>query len=202
MRLHQNLLLREEARFLHISEPWVLLSAPWLRIFQAISADGTTGGKNSPDWAEKGKEIQNNLLQLVDEDTEAFNRILNAFGLPKKTDEEIALRKSAIQKATKEAALVPFKVMEAALPGFGLISEMVEKGNPSSVTDAAVGALALLTCIRGAFLNVRINASGIDNREFVRDLLEKGQAIETLAISEEEEILRKVDLHILNLTKK
>ena len=68
------------------------------------------------DWAEKGKEIQNNLLQLVDEDTEAFNRILNAFGLPKKTDEEIALRKSAIQKATKEAALVPFQVMEAALP--------------------------------------------------------------------------------------
>ena len=158
--------------------------------------------KEFSDWAEKGKEIQNNLLQLVDEDTEAFNRILNAFGLPKKTDEEIALRKSVIQEATKEAALVPFKVMEAALPGFVLISEMVGKGNPSSVTDAAVGAMALRSCIKGAFLNVRINASSIDDREFVRDLLEKGRVIETQAGREEEEILKKVDKCILDTAKK
>ena len=153
-------------------------------------------------WAEKGKEIQNNLLQLVDEDTEAFNRILNAFGLAKKTDEEIKVRKSAIQEATREAAMVPFKVMETAFPGFALIREMAEKGNPASVSDAAVGALALCTCIRGAYLNVRINAAGLEDREFVKDLLDRGGVIESQAISEEEEILRKADLHILNLSKK
>ncbi|TFG43058.1 MAG: glutamate formimidoyltransferase, partial [Bacteroidia bacterium] len=84
-------------------------------------------------WAEKGKEIQNKLLQLVDEDTAAFNRILNAYTLPKKTDEEIQARKSAVQEATKNAILVPFKVMETAFSGFSLIREMVEKGNPNSV---------------------------------------------------------------------
>ena len=154
--------------------------------------------KEFSDWAEKGKEIQNNLLHLVDEDTEAFNRILDAFGLPKKTAEEIKVRNSAIQEATREAALVPFKVMEAALTGFELIREMVAKGNPASVTDAAVGALALRTCIRGAFLNVRVNASGIEDREFVNNLLDKGKIIESQAIREEEEILRKVDLYILD----
>ncbi len=109
--------------------------------------------------------------------------ILNAFGLPKKSEEEIKVRKSAIQEATRNAALVPLKVMETAFPGFELISEMVEKGNPASVTDAAVGALALNTCIRGAFLNVRINASGLDDPEFVKDLLEKGRSIETKAMA-------------------
>lgn len=158
--------------------------------------------KEFSDWAEKGKEIQNNLLQLVDEDTEAFNRILDAFGLPKKTSEEIKVRNSAIQEATREAALVPFKVMEEALSGFELIREMVAKGNPASVTDAAVGGLALRTCIRGAFLNVRVNASGIEDREFVKDLLDKGAVIESQAVREEEEILRKVDLYILDAAGK
>jgi len=158
--------------------------------------------KEFSDWAEKGKEIQNNLLRLVDEDTEAFNGIVNAFGLPKKTEEEINARKSAIQEATREAALVPFKVMETALTGFGLIREMVDKGNPASVTDAAVGALALRTCIRGAYLNVRINASGIEDREFVNDLLDRGSIIESQAIREEEEILKRVDVCIQNTAKK
>jgi len=158
--------------------------------------------KEFSDWAEKGKEIQNNLLQLVDEDTEAFNRILDAFGLPKKTEEEIKVRNSAIQEATREAALVPFKVMEAALTGFELVGEMVAKGNPASVTDAAVGALALRTCIRGAFLNVRVNASGIEDRKFVKDLLDKGAVIESQAVRAEEEILRKVDLYILDAAGK
>jgi len=158
--------------------------------------------KKFSDWAEKGKEIQNKLLQLVDEDTEAFNRILIAFGLPKKSGEEISVRKSAIQEATRHAALVPLKVMETALPGFELIREMVEKGNPASVTDAAVGALALRSCIKGAFLNVRINGSGLDDREFVNDLLDKGRKIELKAIQEEEDILEKVDQVILNSAKK
>jgi glutamate formiminotransferase/formiminotetrahydrofolate cyclodeaminase len=158
--------------------------------------------KEFSDWAEKGKEIQNKLLQLVDEDTEAFNHILKALSLPKKTEEEIKIRKSAVQEATRNAALVPFRVMDTAFSGFGLIGEMVEKGNLNSVSDAAVGALALRSCIRGAFLNVKINASGLDDREFVSDLLLQGQKIESEAIEEEEAILRKVEMKIQNNAKK
>jgi glutamate formiminotransferase / formiminotetrahydrofolate cyclodeaminase len=146
--------------------------------------------KEFSDWAEKGKEIQNKLLHLVDDDTEAFNMVLNAFGLPKKTEEEINLRKSAVQEATRHAMLVPYKVMETAFSGFSLIREMVEKGNPNSVTDAAVGAMAVRTCIRGAFLNVRINASGLEDKEFASDLIRKGQAIESESVREEEAILK------------
>jgi glutamate formiminotransferase/formiminotetrahydrofolate cyclodeaminase len=146
--------------------------------------------KEFSDWAEKGKEIQNKLLQLVDEDTAAFNRILNAYSLPKKTEEEIRVRKSAVQEATRNATLIPLKVMETAFSGFGLIREMVEKGNPNSVTDAAVGALAIRSCIRGAFLNVRINASVLEDKEFVKELLKKGQRIESEAIDTEEAILK------------
>jgi glutamate formiminotransferase / formiminotetrahydrofolate cyclodeaminase len=149
--------------------------------------------KEFSDWAEKGKEIQNKLLQLVDEDTAAFNRILNAYNLPKKTVEEISVRKSSVQEATRNAILVPFKVMETAFSGFELISEMVEKGNPNSVTDAAVGALAIRSCIRGAFLNVKINASGLEDKEFVKELLKKGQAFESEAFNAEEAILKKTE---------
>ncbi len=144
--------------------------------------------KEFSEWAGKGKEIQNRLLRFVDEDTEAFNKILGAFALPKKTDEEIEARKAAITEATKNACLVPFRVMETALPAFELLREMAEKGNPNSVSDAAVGALALRSCIRGAFLNVRINAAGLDDREFVEDLLSRGKAIEEQAMKEEESI--------------
>jgi glutamate formiminotransferase/formiminotetrahydrofolate cyclodeaminase len=158
--------------------------------------------KEFSDWAEKGKEIQNKLLQLVDEDTEAFNNILKALNLPKKTEEEIKIRKSAVQEANRNAALVPFRVMETAFLGFRLIREMVEKGNPNSVTDSAVGALAIRSCIRGAFLNVKINTSGLDDREFVSDLLLQGQKIESEASEEEEVLLRKVEMMIQNNAKK
>jgi glutamate formiminotransferase/formiminotetrahydrofolate cyclodeaminase len=154
--------------------------------------------KEFSDWAEKGKEIQNKLLRLVDEDTEAFNKILNAFSLPKKTEEEIKIRKSTVQEATRNATLVPFRVMETASSGFGLIRAMIEIGNPNSVTDAAVGALALRSCIRGAFLNVKINASGLDDREFANDLLMQGRKIESQAIDEEESILKIVEIKIQN----
>lgn len=150
------------------------------------------------DWAERGKAIQNELLDLVDEDTEAFNKILIASGLPKNTEEEKTARKSAIQKATKNAALVPFKVMETAISGFSLLREMVEKGNPDSVSDAAVGALALRTCIMGAFLNVKINLSGIEDQEFGVSLLEKGRSIQSKALTEEKEILEKAENLIKN----
>ena len=149
--------------------------------------------KEFSEWAEKGKEIQNRLLRFVDEDTEAFNMILEAIGLPKKTDEEIKARKAAIAAATSHATLVPFRVMETALPGFSLIREMVQKGNPNSVTDAAVGALALRSCIKGAYLNVRINSVGLDDKEFVNDIISRGKAIEDQAISEEESILALTD---------
>ena len=156
--------------------------------------------KEFSDWAEKGKEIQYNLLRLVDEDTEAFNAILTAFTLPGKTEEEITKRKASIQEATKRAALIPYRVMETAYSGFDLIQEMVERGNPASVTDAAVGAIALRSCIRGAYLNVRINVSELDAREFVEDLLNKGKKIETEAGLKEVEILKKADL-IINKRK-
>ena len=137
-------------------------------------------------WAEKGKEIQNTLLRLVDEDTAAFNKILEAFGLPKKTEEEKAARNLAVQEATKYAILVPFRVMETALTGLEVAKAMVETGNPNSITDAAVGALALRACIRGAFLNVRINAKDLDDKSYVDDIISKGDKIEKA--SEEAEL--------------
>ena len=158
--------------------------------------------KEFSDWAEKGKAIQNRLLDLVDEDTEAFNQIMTAFGMPKNNDQEKAARKAAVQAATKNAIMVPFTVMETAFSGFELVREMVEKGNPNSVTDAAVGALALRTCIRGAYLNVRINAASLDDKDFVREITEKGCEIETKAALEESAILKLVDAEILRQSGK
>jgi glutamate formiminotransferase/formiminotetrahydrofolate cyclodeaminase len=140
-------------------------------------------------WAEKGQTIQNRLLQLVDEDTEAFNRILEAFGLPKKTEAEKFLRDESIQAATKNAILVPFQVMETAFSAFGLIKEMVENGNPSSVTDAGVGALAIRSCIMGAFLNVKINASGLKDTKFSEEMIKRGNLIEIDTVRLEAEIM-------------
>jgi glutamate formiminotransferase/formiminotetrahydrofolate cyclodeaminase len=144
-------------------------------------------------WAEKGKAIQNRLLNLVDEDTDAYNKILEASGLPKRTDEEKAIRINAIQEATKHATLIPFTVMGTAFEGFELLREMVEKGNPNSVTDAAVGVLALRSCIRGAFLNVKINASGLSDKSFVNEILLKASTIESKTIEAEISILKIVD---------
>jgi len=153
--------------------------------------------KEFSDWAEKGKAIQNSLLQMVDEDTMAFNRILDAFSLPKKSEGEKNLRDTAIQDATKNATLVPLKVMETAYDGFELISEMVEKGNPNSVSDAGVGALALRSCIRGAFLNVKINASGLKDKDFIKYVIARGEDIESRAIAAEEEILKRINAKII-----
>jgi glutamate formiminotransferase/formiminotetrahydrofolate cyclodeaminase len=150
------------------------------------------------DWAEKGKAIQNSLLQLVDEDTKAFNNIMEAFSLPKKLEEEKKMRDNAVQEATKNATLVPLKVMEIAYSGFDLINAMVENGNPNSITDAGVGALAIRSCIRGAFLNVRINASGLRDKVFVADVIKKGADIETRAIAAEDLVLKTITQHIVN----
>ena len=157
--------------------------------------------KEFSDWAVKGKEIQNKLLNLVDEDTEAFNKIIAAYGLPKKTDEEKKARNNAVQAATKEAIMVPYKVMETACSGFALIREMAEHGNPNSVTDAGVGALALRSCIKGAYLNVKINATGLEDKSFAKEILEKGRDIELKAVMEEETILKIVDAAIMKQHK-
>jgi glutamate formiminotransferase/formiminotetrahydrofolate cyclodeaminase len=152
--------------------------------------------KEFSDWAEKGKEIQNKLLHLVDEDTEAFNRIMEAFALPKKSDEEKQTRTKAVQEATKNATLVPFRVMETAVSGYELIRYMVEKGNPNSVSDTGVGALAIRSCVKGAFLNVKINASGIDDKSFVQEIIAKAKEIESKAEKEEKTVLSIIDDHL------
>lgn len=153
--------------------------------------------KEFSEWALLGKKLQNTLLKFVDEDTVAFNKILAAAAMPRKTDEEIRKRNSALSEATKVAAMVPFSVMETALQGFTLMREMAEKGNPNSVTDAAVGALALRACIRGAWLNVRINIAGIDDKKFADELISMGEKINAKAATEEEEIL-KITMHKIN----
>lgn len=147
--------------------------------------------KEFSDWAVKGKEIQNRLLDLVDADTEAFNKIITARRMPKSNAEEKRLRNEAIQNAYKEAILVPFKVMETAYSGFAVIQHMVKNGNPSSVTDAAVGALALLACIQGARLNIKINVSGVEDKVFIDEILTKGKEIEESAVLLQEHILNE-----------
>jgi glutamate formiminotransferase / formiminotetrahydrofolate cyclodeaminase len=149
--------------------------------------------KEFSEWAEKGKALQEKLLMMVDEDTEAFNRIISALALPKKTEAEAAARQDAIREATKYAIIVPFTVMETALKGFEVIREMVEKGNPNSVTDAAVGALAVGTCVRGAYLNIRINASSLDDREFVEDILNRSAGIADEAKLKEDQVIKIVE---------
>jgi len=144
-------------------------------------------------WAEKGKKIQDELLHLVDEDTTAFNKIMDAFRKPKKSDEEKQERKEAIQEATKNAIMVPFKVMETAFRAFEVLKAMAETGNPNSVSDAGVGALAIRSCVMGAFLNVKINVSGLDDKEFVKSILQKGKEIEIETKKLEKEILNIVE---------
>jgi len=145
------------------------------------------------DWAEKGEQYKNELVKLVDADTKAFNQVMSAFGLPKSTEEEKATRSKAIQEATKFAIEIPFKVMHASYDSMEVIKAMAEIGNPNSVSDAGVGALCARTAVMGAFMNVRINASGFDDKNFVTDVLNKGREIENKTIALEKEILKVVN---------
>lgn len=147
-------------------------------------------------WAEKGMDYQQELLKLVDEDTDAFNKIMDAFGLPKKTDEEKAIRKKAIDDATKNAIMVPFRVMETAHKSLEVVKAMAEIGNPNSVSDAGVGALAIRSCVKGAFLNVKINAAGLDDKDFILDVSKKATKIENKTEILEKEILKIVESKI------
>lgn len=145
------------------------------------------------DWAVKGQEIKDELLFLVDEDTNSFNRVMDAFGLPKGTDEEKAARTAAIQNATRYATEVPFRTMERAFDSFEVIKAMAEQGNPNSASDAGVGALCARSAVMGAYLNVKINAAGLKDREFADDLLARGAEIERKSIEREAEILAIVN---------
>lgn len=141
------------------------------------------------DYAEAGQGYKDQLLHLVDEDTNAFNKIMDAFKLPKGSDSEKKARKQAIEDASKYAIEVPFKVMETSLKSMEVIKAMAEIGNPNSVSDAGVGALCARTAVMGAFLNVKINASGLDDKAYVENILAKGKAVEDKAQALEAEIL-------------
>ena len=143
-------------------------------------------------WAEKGQQIKNQLLSMVDEDTHAFNKIMDAFKLPKGTEEEKLNRMKEIQQATKFAIEVPFKVMQLSLESMNVIKAMAETGNPNSVSDAGVGALCARSAVMGAFLNVKINSASYDDKNFVNDIIKKGSDVESRAIKLETEILALV----------
>jgi len=147
-------------------------------------------------WAERGARMQKRLLDLVDEDTEAYNGILSAFELPKKSDEEKAARSAAVEAATLNASLVPLTVMKEAFKVFELLEEMTLKGNPNSVTDGAVGVLAVRACIRGAFLNVKINVKGLKDRQKAEELIADAQVIDGAAARLEEEIISRVSAQL------
>lgn len=144
-------------------------------------------------WAEKGQQLKDELIHLVDEDTAAFNKIMDALGLPKGTDAEKTARKKALQDATLYATLVPYRTMEKSLQGFEICKAMVEIGNPNSVTDAGVGALCCRSAVMGAFLNVKINAAGLEDKAKAQELIDNGAKIEAQAIALEQEILTKVN---------
>lgn len=152
--------------------------------------------KEFSDAAEKGQELMEQLLHLVDEDTAAFNMIMDVFAMPKKTPEEKAARADAMEKATLYATEVPLRTMETSFKAFDLIRNMAENGNPASVTDAGVGALATRAAVRGAFLNVKINAAGLKDREAAERLIARGAEIEKEAAKAEEEILAIVNSKI------
>jgi glutamate formiminotransferase len=129
------------------------------------------------DWAVKAQQLKDELLSLVDEDTAAFNKVMDAFALPKESAEEKTLRSRSIEVATKYAAEVPLKVMETASKSYALLGEMADKGNPASVSDVGVGALATRACIEGAALNVRINLGQLKDEKFKTALANKVQEI-------------------------
>lgn len=144
------------------------------------------------DWAEKGKRCHDELLRLIDEDTDAFNQIMAAFGLPAGTEAEKAQKNEAVQEATKHAIEIPFRVMEVAYESMEVIKAMAEIGNPNSVSDAGVGALCARSAVMGAFLNVKINASGVEDKTWINDLLTRGEEIQSKAIAQEQAILEIV----------
>ena len=148
------------------------------------------------DWAENGMAVMNELLYLVDEDTAAFNKIMDVFGMPKGTDEEKAARAEAMEAATLYATQVPLRTMKAAYKAFDVVRAMAEEGNPNSVSDAGVGALAARSAVMGACLNVKINAAGLKDRAMADALVKEAEEIQALAQKSEAEVLAVVESKI------
>jgi glutamate formiminotransferase/formiminotetrahydrofolate cyclodeaminase len=144
-------------------------------------------------WAEKGKAYHDELLRLVDADTVAFNSVMAAFGLASDTEAEKAERDRAIQAATKAAIAVPFEVMQRAFESMDVIKAMAEIGNPNSASDAGVGALCAHAAVRGAFLNVKINAADLQDKEYLANIMARGAEIESKAAAMEQQILEIVE---------
>lgn len=149
------------------------------------------------DWADKGQEIMDRLLKLVDEDTEAFNRIMAVFAMPKSTAEERAARSEALQRATRYATEIPLRTMRTAAEAFPIVEAMAREGNPNSVSDAGVGALALRGAVLGAGLNVKINAAGLKDRALADRLVAEADLLVGQAVKLEAEVLgivhKKID---------
>lgn len=152
--------------------------------------------KEFSDQAVKGQDIMERLLKLVDEDTAAFAKIMNVFSMPKGTEEEKAARAEAMEKATLYATQVPFRTMQTALEAMPLALEMARKGNPASASDAGVGAIAALAAVKGAQLNVRINAAGLKDRAMADSLTAEAEEIAKEAAEKEAEILSEVNKNI------
>ena len=148
------------------------------------------------DWADKGQEVMTELLHLVDEDTAAFNRIMAVFAMPKTTDEEKAARSAALQEATLYATEVPLRTMKASSRVFELVRAMAQTGNPNSVSDAGVGALAARSAVMGACLNVKINAAGLKDRATADRLIAEADALAAEACHLEAEVLAIVEQKI------
>jgi len=144
-------------------------------------------------WAVKAQQLKDELLSLVDEDTGAFDKVMDAFALPKESAEEKAARSAAIEQATKYAAEVPLKVMETALKSYELLAEMADKGNPASVSDVGVGALATRACIEGAALNVRINLAQLKDEKFKGALAQRQRNISADSDAQFEKIIKIVE---------
>ena len=147
-------------------------------------------------WADNGMSVMNELLYLVDEDTAAFNKIMDVFGMPKSTDEEKAARAAAMEAATLYATQVPLRTMKAAYKAFDVVRAMAEEGNPNSVSDAGVGALAARSAVMGACLNVKINAAGLKDRAVADALVKEAEEIQAAAQKAEAEILAVVESKI------
>lgn len=152
--------------------------------------------KEFSDWAERGQDVMERLLRLVDEDTEAFAKIMDVFSMPKGTEEEKAARADAMEKATLYATRVPLKTMQTAMEAMPVALAMARIGNPASASDAGVGAIAALAAVRGAHLNVRINAAGLKDRALAAELTDEAARIEAEAVAAEAEVLAEVNKNI------
>jgi glutamate formiminotransferase/formiminotetrahydrofolate cyclodeaminase len=145
------------------------------------------------EWAVKGQVIKDRLLAAVDEDTAAFNKIMEAFSLPKNTAEEKLARTEAIENATKYACEVPFSVMQTAYESLEMLGLMVEKGNQNSITDAGVGVLCVKTAVRGAYFNVMINAKGLKDQAFAQEIIQNAKELVAKNHQEADRILAIVE---------